>query len=491
MPISNQFLHNIEFTHLKGLRNLTVNFEPNRLTGIFGVNGSGKSTIIHALLAIYKPGHQDPARRDYIFSQFFTPTSQITWQGSSFKIDHTYSDHGQPPAKGTRVYSKAADRWNPRYTTRTERDVYFIGIDSCVPAIETEKKSSRINLLTTPLNDNISARIRQNLAFILNRPYDEYSSHANNKKTYSGLGYGGLSYSSLSMGAGEQRLIKILEVVFRAPRFSLIVIDEIDLTLHTGALSRLIGVLNDFANKLSLQIVFTSHREDLARRNDINVRHIFQSPNGTVCFNATNPDCISRLTGQPEKPIESFVEDKLGLAIFWHVAESLGVLRHCSVKIMGAAANAFPLAMSMHLKGEAMDHFGIFLDGDVYTTPQERLTQMERVYTGNDPGAGQRRLQALMCVHDFALPQGIPPEIFINNSLRALNDGSEIVNIAHGINGVQDKHHYVDHIIQTLGYPEEVGLAKIVQKFSETQEWQAFTDPIRNWLQARMAALNI
>ena len=39
----------------------------------------------------------------------------------------------------------------------------------------------------------------------------------------------GLKYSSLSMGTGEQRTIKILDCVLKAEPYSLILIDEIDL----------------------------------------------------------------------------------------------------------------------------------------------------------------------------------------------------------------------------------------------------------------------
>lgn len=47
-----------------------LDFEPHLVTGLFGVNGSGKSTIIHSLLCLYKPTEKDPARNNYKFSDF-------------------------------------------------------------------------------------------------------------------------------------------------------------------------------------------------------------------------------------------------------------------------------------------------------------------------------------------------------------------------------------------------------------------------------------
>src|SRR5271156_6351143 len=57
----------------------------------------------------------------------------------------------------------------------------------------------------------------------------------------------GQSYSSLSMGAGEQRIFYILSEIIGAPNFGLILIDEIDLLLHEDALTRLLKIINELA----------------------------------------------------------------------------------------------------------------------------------------------------------------------------------------------------------------------------------------------------
>lgn len=62
--IPQQRLMNIHVDNLKGLKNLDIDFDKN-LTAIMGVNGVGKSTIIHALACIYRPYHSE---EDYKFS---------------------------------------------------------------------------------------------------------------------------------------------------------------------------------------------------------------------------------------------------------------------------------------------------------------------------------------------------------------------------------------------------------------------------------------
>ena len=90
------------------------------------------------------------------------------------------------------------------------------------------------------------------------------------------------------------------------PEYSLILIDELDLTLHTMALQRLVTLIVQVANAKHLQVIFTSHREELTRRRDINIRHIWQPANvaQTFCLDYTTPACICRLTGVMEKQYE-------------------------------------------------------------------------------------------------------------------------------------------------------------------------------------------
>ena len=83
MQISEQYIESIHFDKLKNLKDLTLNFSETRLTAIMGVNGAGKSTILHALACCYKPLDGE-TREDYKFSYFFTPNPYALWNDSKF-----------------------------------------------------------------------------------------------------------------------------------------------------------------------------------------------------------------------------------------------------------------------------------------------------------------------------------------------------------------------------------------------------------------------
>ncbi len=493
MAITQQRLHKIEFTELKSLKNLSINFEQHNVTGIFGINGCGKSTIIHSLLCLFKPTETLPTRENFKFSQYFTHTSHTKYVGSTFKILHSFRQDLNLSTNIERIYRKA-DRWNPRYENRPERDVFYIGIKTCVPEIEIEKSESLIRLTTINLSDAISNVVKEKAQIVLNRLYTEYNSHtytAKNRK-FIGVKHNNIPYSSLGMGAGEQRTFKILDIVFRAPKYSLIIIDEIDLTLHTDALNRLITVLNERANEKNLQIIFTSHREELLKRTDINIRHIQQINGTSICFDQTTPDCLLRLTGQPIRTLEIFVEDDLSEAIVQKVIEELQIRRHCSIKRFGAIDNSFSLATGLFLKGENLANIMILLDGDLYKSPAEKMVQMEKHFTGTEALAVTNRNTAISCIRQYAISTTETPEQFINNSLRQINDNSEVVNSAMQINAVANKHDFVNQIIQHLGYQDQsIGLNKVVDKLSESANWQVYTEEIRLWLTDRIQQLNL
>ena len=234
MQISEQYIESIHFDKLKNLKDLTLNFSDTRLTAIMGVNGAGKSTILHALACCYKPLDGE-TREDYKFSYFFTPNPYALWNDSKFEVTHSYKLKGEP--KRSTISFAKDERWTPHYNRRPERHIEYFGIETCVPAIEQEHTNSFISFATDEeLKD--SSKIISSTGYVLNIAYDNLKYLKSKKgKTYLGVSseQNG-TYVSLSMGAGEQRVFKILSALYSVPKYSLVLIDEVDLLLHTNAL---------------------------------------------------------------------------------------------------------------------------------------------------------------------------------------------------------------------------------------------------------------
>lgn len=493
MPISQQITHSISVKRLKGIWSLDeIRFDEKPLTAILGPNGCGKSTILHALACCYKPP-QGSDQQNWQFRDFFTPTTDATWGGSSLTMFHSYRDGQQVFENVETRYRKNADRWSPRYTYRPQRHLKFIGIKSCVPRIEEETYTSTISYETEAHVD--ANLIMTKMGTVFNRAYSELNLHrAHAGRRYPGLALNGMRYSALAMGAGEQRVLEILSTVFNSPKYALILIDEIDLLLHTAALTQLLEILYERATDKSLQIVFTTHREAVIDLKDIiSIKHIHTvaaQPPRTYCFSNTKPDALKRLTGQQDRPLEIFVEDEMALAIVEHELSKLGMKRVANITQYGAATNCFTLAAGLILSGSHDLASQLFLlDGDLYTTEESQAERVNAVLSGTEADANDRRQRCVAGIRKLRATGGVPlaPEPQIHRMIRDLppqQDAgvNEIIELAQGIQAVDDTHSFVELIIQTLNIHRSAGMSNIVRVAALSPAWERYVEELHTWL---------
>lgn len=485
--ISQQKLRRLHVAQLKNLHDLDLDFSESPLTAIVGINGSGKSTVLHALACCYKPVNGSK-EFNYKFSYFFTPTSDSIWQGSNLTIYYDQRVDKTLFENISTTFSKTTDRWSPKYDRRPSRNVFYLGIDTCVPRIEEERQNSFISYTTTTLTDGISQLVREKAGVIMNRDYSSYNLHKATRTNYFGVEHEQIRYSSLSMSAGEQRIFKILTQVFGAPKYSLILIDEIDLLMHTFALKRLVRVLHQRAKEKELQIVFTTHSPYILNENSlINIRHLYNTPSKTFCFSDTKPDTIYRMTGELTRPIELFVEDDLAQSIVNNIVESLNISKYVTVNRFGAAINCFSVAAGLALSNKLSSNCLFVLDGDEFRTIEQKTERINTVLTGNTAADYARREALLTQISQFSLPEGFSPERFIHNLLRELSGTqthNQIIQTALEINKVDNNHKYVDDILERIGYPSrEVGLSKVIDVVSAHPNWSGLIAPVREWLE--------
>lgn len=478
MSYQQQKIKEIHFKQLKNLKDVHISLE-QPLTALMGTNGSGKSTILHALACCYKP--MDDISPNYKFSQFFTPTVDSIWQGSEFILKHSYRNNREHEEVKT-SYSKKTDRWSPRYERRIGRNVIYVGINSAVPIIEEEKAQSFINYQTEILDDDVSQRIKDKASFIMNRNYNSYNLLNSKKKKYIGVEYNSIKYSSLSMSAGEQRVFYILSQVFNAPKYSLILIDEIDLLLHVFALKRLLEVIYNRAEEKNLQIIFTTHSLEVLNMEFIKVYYLDNNLEKTLCLENINPDMIYRLSGTRVRPIAVYVEDDLAQFIIESITETLNIKRHVEIIKFGAAINAFSVASGLMLSNNLDDKVIFVLDGDEYKSDEEKAKRINETLTGTSKDNEQMRESLKEKIIQFNLPDKMRPELYIHKLLNELENDSEIISYAKDIHKEDDTHKYVDEIIYGLGLIKEVGLSKVIDTVKVHPEWEEYIRTVKEWL---------
>lgn len=487
MDISNQFIKSINIIKLKQLENVNCSFEGHSLTALLGINGCGKSTILHALACCYQPL---TTGQDHKFSDFFLPNNFNLWNGSKFQIQYSFRDNkGTDRPENIKVYKKTADRWS-RYVNRPKRDVFYIGIESCVPDIEKVKERSKINIANKGENPTLQT-IVDKISYILGGQYQNCYNGSRAKKKYKIVKRNGLNYPSIAMGTGEQRLLTILETIFSAPKYSLILIDEIDLTLHTQALNRLLDVLIEQSNKNKLQIIFTTHRENITQRADINIRHLYQTNNKTFCFEGVNNACMDVLTGATNKQITIFVEDQLSKSIIEAIARELRIQRFCRISTFGDIQNGFTVAAVKAVENKNLENILIVLDGDKFVSEEEKKTILGKRFSGNTQYENDVRKRALSLIREYDAPQFISPDCFVIDTIKCMNSDSEIHNIILSLGVLQDDHDYVEKVALQLGTDKKIAGKMLIREIEDSQEWKNYILPIKEWLLNRKENLTL
>lgn len=473
-----RLLKEIRIQKLKGINNLSLRFDKN-VIALMGVNGSGKSTILHALACAYAPYEKG---ENYKFSYFFTPNPDASWKGSCFTIiNYDFNEKKYISKK----YEKQRDRW-VRYASRPQRDVYFMGISSCIPEIELEKKTSFINYVSKSLNDKTTKKIISDASYILNKNYEELLLHESGRKRYMGVHTeDGMVYSALSMGAGEQRVIKILQTIYSANQYSLILIDEIDLLLHTDAFQKLIEKISKIAADKNLQIIFTTHSlemQNLIQYADI--RYIEQQNDRMLVYDSIKPDLLYKMSGEMERKYSIYVEDNFAAAIVRKIAINLSVQRHISIIAYGSIENAFTVAAGKVLGGEDTENVLIVTDGDRFVTTEEKRKRLKFVLTGTETGHDEKIEQALTMIVQFNLPQNTTPEKFIHSLLISMDDSQECVICAKNITSVNDTHEWIGSIVEQMGIGEQI-YSTIMDVVSEHELWDQYVNSVYDWIKRK------
>lgn len=485
-------IKSIFFKKLKGLHDVKIEFD-KPLTAIMGVNGAGKTTVIHALACIYQP---DGNGENHKFPEFFVPNTDALWIGSEFHVVNEIENENKTrtilPSK---KYEKAFDRWAPRYDSRPKRNVYYIGIESCLPEIEKNTATSRIQYSSNDRSDKISQKTIELAAYILNKDYASLIDNEYHTKHFIGVSTrSGMKYSSLSMGTGEQRTIKIIEKVLNAEAYSLILIDEIDLLLHVCALNRLIEKLYQIADRRHLQIVFTSHSlEIISMTKFVGLQYIdvISKTDGTlmpVVYNKPSSDIIRNLTGQFLRPINIYVEDEFSQAIVKTIIRKNEISSKIAISKFGAAQNAFTVAAGVSIAGNNMNNMVLVLDGDVYKTEEEKLEQMKNVFSGTETGIEVQRRNALDSIIQYNLPDDMAPEEFMYYLVINSEQDNEITRTARTINAVDDTHKLITSIALQLNESVDSIVSQIVNMIGDTEEWRTYVAPIEAWINERKEA---
>jgi hypothetical protein len=319
-------------------------------------------------------------------------------------------------------YLESRTRWNYPRRGNPVRNVEFVGITTFAPRVE---KKDRVHHARGKLqvlgSRTVDQRIVQSVSRILGTNYTELKQH---KVGIQGkwedlipqLSRGGASYSEPHMGAGEQKVVRLVETIERVPNKSLILLEEPELTLHPDAQVGLAWYLMAAARRNGHQILIATHSEHLfqALPRQARILMVRTSAGLEVLHDVSNLRAARELTNtmRTNGPL-ILVEDDAAAAFLREIFRQVDPAMHNNCAIVGVGNDDDVQHLTSNLRGAGLRVVGV-RDGDRAEAPGELLFSLpggdapETVLVSNDnlQSAEATLLAGVLKAFERAMPIG-------------------------------------------------------------------------------------
>lgn len=178
------------------------------------------------------------------------------------------------------------------------------------------------------------------------------------------------------MGAGENAVLGLLLEILKAGSGALIVVDEIELGLHTQAQIRLIEELKKLCNKYKCQIVCSTHSKEILEQLPPEGRlFIKRADTQTDIIPRISPDyAFGKLSGYNSEEVKIFVEDEVAQSFLTNVLPKS--IRERIVILAIGSDQAVLKHIAVHYREQ--DYLCLaFLDGDKRTQVDQAVRQIK------------------------------------------------------------------------------------------------------------------
>ncbi len=352
----------LEWLEISGLRGWTgqhIDFT-FPILALVGENGAGKSTVLQAIAAIYRPKEGE---RGHFASDFFPDTPWDKVEGVTLKYS---TREGATSSDGS--VRKPTKRWlgNRDRKIRTVKYIDLRRIQPVPARVGYQRLAKSVNQEVSSKSFDQTNLLR--LSEIMGKQYEQAKMSVTNidaVREVPVIQQHGISYSGFHQGAGETTITELLEI--QLPKYSVVLIDEIESSLHPRAQRRLIRDLANFARINELQVIVTTHSpyvlEELPPEGRI---LIFNGHNGrNVVRGVSAFFAMTQMDDENHPECDLYVEDERASTLLREVLtkKSAEISRKCRIIPVGSAAVGKSLGLMASEKRFPTPSC-IYLDGD-------------------------------------------------------------------------------------------------------------------------------
>ncbi|MBZ5507641.1 MAG: ATP-binding protein [Acidobacteriia bacterium] len=335
------------------------------IMAVVGENGAGKSTILQCAAAVYNSTAPKFFLKGRGYASDYFP--KTAWDHLS-DVQIKYSAiHGDK--RVTDTIRRPTTRWRGN-RERVERPVVYIDLSRILPVsarvgYSKIAKTQHTEIKAVAFEQSRLARFSQ----IMGRSYESAkmaSADIDPERPVPVMGYGGARYSGFHGGAGETTILELIQT--DVPPGSLVLIDELETSLHPRVQRRVIRDLAEKARENDLQIILTTHSPFILTELPETARaQIMLTKAGRQIVYGVSPEfAMSKMDDVPQYECEIYVEDRraqaLVIEVLFHHAKSETVSK-CRTLPYGAGSVGKALGIMV-----SQDRFPrptvVFIDGD-------------------------------------------------------------------------------------------------------------------------------
>lgn len=347
----------LEIRNVRGWTGQRIDFN-FPFVAITGENGVGKSTILQAIASVYKSSLETR-----FASEFFPDTPWEEIREASIRCSVREGD-----TSTTISVRKPSDRWrgNP---DRLERPVAYVDLRRIQPiAAQTGFSKIAKTQIKEIKNEPFTPEKLARLSAIIGRPYSNAGfalSNVDNKRWVPVISLSDSRYSGFHQGAGETTITGLLKTDL--PPYSVVLIDEIETSLHPRSQRRLVRDLAEKCRLNELQVIITTHSpyvlEEIPPQGRI---YIMNTSQGKTLITGVSPDfAMTQMDDELHPEADIYVEDERSKTVLEEllVLYKKELLPRCCIMPYGAASVGQALG-TMVKNGRFQRPSLVFLDSD-------------------------------------------------------------------------------------------------------------------------------
>lgn len=313
-----QFIKSIKIDKIHGWTNQEMFFK-FPVVAVVGENGIGKSTFLKAAVCAY----ENRGAKNFYPSNMFMSTQwdAAAMAGATIEYKIRQGEH----EKSLR-WRKTNDWGFTPKKGKPQRKVFFLDISRTLPLDATAGYAKIAKIASEEIGNQIELNNEsiKNLSYVLGQEYERARFVGTNINSSREVGLLTKEYGEISQfhqGAGEDTILDTFKLLQTIPEQSLLVIDEVENSLHPQAQRRFVQYLLKLSRIKKLQIILSTHSpfvlEELPEIARIMLVRL--SDRKDIMYEVSTQFALSTIDDKSHPELYVFLEDDEAVSLFWEI----------------------------------------------------------------------------------------------------------------------------------------------------------------------------